>query len=84
MEITFSERAKTPIMALNTPKGAIVTFLGFNGYDRELEKAKEVFEVGKGYEVKSVWVGDWDSTVEFVGVDGRWNTVMFSAAREAS
>lgn len=58
-------------------KGDRMTFLGKNGYDYELVAAMKVFEVGKEYEVADCEVGDWHHTISFVGVDGRWNGVMF-------
>lgn len=58
-------------------KGDKMRFLGKNGYDSELAKAKQHFAVGTEYEVERCDVGDWSHTVEFVGIAGKWNGVMF-------
>lgn len=61
--------------------GEKMKFLGRNGYDHELEKAKHHFAVGHAYEVESCDVGDWRHTVKFVGIKGDWNGVMFETVR---
>lgn len=58
-------------------KGDTMRFLGENGYDFEREKALKVFQIGSDYEVEDCDVGDWSHSVKFVGIDGRWNGVMF-------
>jgi len=60
-------------------KGDIMRFLGQNGYDYQLEAAKKVFDQNGSYEVADIDVGDWSSTISFVGIPGRWNSVMFEA-----
>lgn len=57
--------------------GDRVHFLGRNGYDSELKRAMEVFEVGKYYTVAECDIGSSSSTFLFEEVPGWWNTVMF-------
>lgn len=59
-------------------KGRKVFFLGKNGYDMELDLAKKVFKVGEILTVKEIYVGRSSSEVSFQGIDGKFNTVMFS------
>lgn len=58
-------------------KGDKMLFLGVNGYEYELEKAKKVFTVGVEYEVADCEVGDWSHSIKFVGIPGQYNGVMF-------
>lgn len=57
--------------------GDKVRFLGRNGYDGELQRAKDIFWTDKTYTVAGVSVGGWSSTYTFEEVGGSWNTVMF-------
>jgi hypothetical protein len=59
-------------------KGDKARFLGKNGYDAELKRAKETFTVGQDYEVASIEIGSWSSHITFVGIKHSWNSVMFS------
>jgi hypothetical protein len=65
-------------MDIYSPPGTEVVFLNKNGYALEREYASKVFVPGKVYIVESIDVGNWSSTVKFVGVEGEFNTVMFA------
>lgn len=60
-------------------KGDRMRFLGEHGYEHERAEAKKVFEVGKEYEVEDIDIGDWHHTIAFVGIPGRYNSVMFES-----
>lgn len=62
-------------MSLNTEVGSFVIFTGFGGNLVENEKATERLSVGELYEVLSMKVGGWSSTVTLP--EGSFNTVMF-------
>jgi hypothetical protein len=55
-------------------------FLNEHGYDVERERAREHFIIGQPYTVKKFNLGGYSSSIEFVGVSGSWNSVMFAAA----
>ena len=66
-------------MDINTKVGQYITFLGRNGYDTELQHAKDVLELGQRYRVDRIEVGNWSSTVRLVEFPECWfNTVMFA------
>lgn len=50
------------------------------GYQKERENASKVLEIGKVYTIRSMYVGQSSSHLEFYGVPGQWNTVFFEAA----
>jgi hypothetical protein len=56
--------------------GTKVRFIGINGYDLELKEAKEKLSTTEMYEVESMEVGNYSSSVKFKGVNGAWNSVM--------
>ena len=60
------------------PIGTKLIFLNKNGYDYQLEEAREKFVVGKLYTVVGGNIFRNDSVVEFEEVEGEWNTVMFA------
>ena len=62
-------------MSLNTEVGSFVIFTGVGGYPKENEQARERLSVGELYEVLSMKVGNWSSTVTLP--EGSFNTVMF-------
>jgi len=74
----ITERSQWPA------KGDLMTFLGKNGYPFELEEAKKIFVVGNSYEVHDCDVGDWHHSIQFVGVKGRFNGVMFERVADSS
>jgi transcriptional regulator with XRE-family HTH domain len=55
----------------------LTKFLGCNGRDKELSEAKDVFTVGKEYRVVSGSMGQSHTTLQFEGIPGGWNSVMF-------
>lgn len=57
--------------------GDTAVFLAKNGYDHQLEEAKQLFEEGESLIVKRFNLGNWSSTVEFEGHKGSFNSVMF-------
>ena len=57
--------------------GQKVRFLNKNGYEYQLEKAKEAFNVDDEYTIKDCVVGMSSSYYKFEEVTGDWNTVMF-------
>lgn len=60
------------------PKGRKVRFLNENGYDGDLEYAREFFNEGDELEVNEIYVERSNSTVEFIGFEGKlFNTVLF-------
>lgn len=65
------ERPKWPV------KGDVMTFLGKNGYPFELEAALKIFTPGEKYRVHDCHVGGWSHSIQFDGVKGRFNGVMF-------
>ncbi len=68
-------------MSLNTEVGAFVIFTGVGGYPNENDKARERLSVGELYEVLSMKVGGFSSTVTLP--EGSFNTVMFVNATTA-
>lgn len=52
-------------------------FLAENGYAFELAAANSKFNKGDVLTVAKVRVGKWHTDIEFEGVDGRFNSVMF-------
>lgn len=63
-------------MGVGYPKGTKMRFLSKNGYEMELNHARETFN-DQPVTVKMCYVGDWYSHYEFEEVAGRWNKVMF-------
>ena len=64
--------------------GDRMRFLGQNGYDGERADAQEVFGgVVHDLVVKKFNLGDWRSTIEFEGIAGHWNSVMFDFVSRA-
>ena len=68
-------------MSLNTEVGSFVIFTGVGGYRKENEQARERLSVGGIYEVLSMDVRGWSSTVTLK--EGTFNTVMFVNAAPA-
>jgi len=65
-------------------KGDTMTFIGKNGYPYQLEAALKIFTPGEKYRVHDCEVGDFSHSIEFVGVKGRFNGVMFERAPSLS
>jgi hypothetical protein len=59
-----------------------VHFLNQHGYDREREEAARIFNTTDIYEVDSVQIGDWHTSVSFKGITGSFNSVMFEEVKE--
>jgi hypothetical protein len=58
--------------------GERVQFLDENGYDAQLERAREVFTKGQILTVRDIRIGGFESSYEFVGYGKEsFNTVMF-------
>lgn len=57
--------------------GDKMRFLGQNGYQSELEAAMKIFTVGNEYTVHACDVQSFSHSVQFVGVKGHFNGVMF-------
>lgn len=58
--------------------GDKMRFLNENGYDVQLEQARQHFEVGKEYIVDAIVVSSFDHAIKFKEVPGTWfNGVMF-------
>lgn len=58
--------------------GDKVQFLGRNGYNIELEQARELFAPGQLLTIKRCDVGDWRTGYQFEEHPSRWfNSVMF-------
>ena len=68
-------------MSLNTEVGSLVIFTGEGGYSMENDMAREKLSVGELYEVLSMKVGGFSSTVTLK--EGTFNTVMFVNAAPA-
>lgn len=68
-----------PRMDIYSRPGTMVVFDAGGGYPYEQERAKKVLEVGKTYAVARVEVQSARSSVMLVGIEGRFNTVMFAA-----
>jgi len=51
---------------------------GKGGYEGQRDQANKVFKVGVGYEIKSGVCGRCSTDLEFEGVEGKWNSVLFS------
>lgn len=69
-----------PRMSINAERGAVVMFDGRGGYDSEQKAAKSKLELRCTYVVERVTVHSSSSTVRLEGIEGEWNTVMFSQA----
>ncbi len=63
-------------------KGDRMKFLGVNGYPFELEQAKKIFTVGQSYRVHACNVESWSHSVQFDGIKGWFNGVMFERTSE--
>ena len=59
----------------------VVTFHGRGGYPVDRKAANGVLVVGQKYTVESVSVSQLSSWIKLVGVDGSWNSVLFSMER---
>ena len=79
LEVDFT---KLYPMDLCTNFGESVIFMGLNGYDHDLSRACEKLVVGDKYIVDSLSVGQSSSTVKLKGIDGKFNTVMFTNATD--
>jgi hypothetical protein len=65
--------------------GDKMRFLGANGYDHDLAAAFDAgFSACETYTVKNIDVGDWQHTIEFEEIPGRFNGVMFKAQSKSS
>lgn len=65
-------------------KGDLMTFVGKNGYPHQLEAALKIFTPGEKYRVHKCDVGDFSHSIEFDGVKGWFNGVMFELASPIS
>ena len=67
-------------MCIYPGPGTQVVFTGVGGYDTENADANAALIVGKTYivDIEGTDVGDWSTSVKLRGVNGRFNTVMFS------
>lgn len=65
-------------------KGDWMKFLGQNGYDHELEEALKIFTVGREYLVHDCNVQSWSHSIQFNGVRGWYNGVMFELVSQTS
>lgn len=61
---------------LNPPMKVI--YLGEGGYPHDREASSKVFEVGKEYLVTGGSMGRESTRYEIEGVDGSWNSALFS------
>ena len=74
----FNKRYKSN----ESPRGRKVVFLNYNGYDSDLEYARNFFSEGAELTIKEIYVGRSGSTVEFAEYpDKQFNTVMFADLR---
>lgn len=62
--------------------GDRMMFLGKNGYSSQLEEAMKKFIIGNVYTVADIDVGSSYHTIDFEGVPGSWNGVMFKWLRD--
>ena len=69
-------------MRLDTRLGEKVSFTGEGGYPNQNESANALLTVGAEYEVVSVDVGNWESSVKIKGAVQSYNTVMFDNLTE--
>lgn len=76
--VTKPEPARWPA------KGDLMTFLGKNGYERELTEALRIFKVGQQYRVLECNVQSWSHSVRFEDVAGWYNGVMFERVSDTS
>jgi hypothetical protein len=63
-------------------KGDKMTFVGRDGYPHQVTAARKVFTVGSEYEVVDCDVAASSHSIKFVGIDGRWNGVLFQRAKK--
>jgi len=68
-----------PRMDIYAAPGSLVMFDGRGGYDGEQKQARATLRMRGIYQIKSIRIGSSSSTVELVGVTGRFNTVLFAA-----
>jgi hypothetical protein len=66
------------IMDIYSPSGTVVYFLDENGYDGDLEYARQYMQKYQIFTVKQIDIGGWCTEVEFEEIPGKWfNSVMF-------
>ncbi len=66
--------------------GTVVVFVGCSDAQRRWgghDDPNGVCRVGEEYTIASVEVHSWYTKVELVGIEGRFNSVCFEAARDA-
>ena len=67
------------MMRITTKPGEMIVFIGRNGTDYDLERARGVLTPGRSYTVKKTVIGGFRSTVEIEEHPGKeFNTVMFT------
>ena len=77
------EQKERPTMDIRSKSGTKVVFAyPDNGRDYEQKQAKDLLKVGEQYTVKQVYVGQSSSHVEFLEVEGLFNTVLFKEIEE--
>jgi len=65
-------------MDIYSPSGTVVYFLDENGYDGDLEYARQYMQKHQNLTVKQIDIGGWRTEVEFEEIPGKWfNSVMF-------
>lgn len=74
---TQQNKLKSEVMDIYSRPGTKVKFIGRNGHDYQLAKAKEIFTEGQILTIKQIDVSNWSSSVQFEEVGGWFNTVMF-------
>lgn len=64
-------------MCIQTAAGSRVVFMARNGYEGERAQALRILTVGAVYEVTSMDVGNFSSSVTLKGIPGYFNASMF-------
>ena len=53
-------------------------FRGKGGSEAEQKEASKIFKEDVGYEIKEGVCGRYSTDLEFEGIEGKWNSVLFS------
>ena len=64
-------------MKLDTPIGTRVRFTAKHGLRGQQDTARKIFVMGALYTVKWLDISGFHSTVELIGVEGKFNTCLF-------
>ena len=67
-----------PSVDIKSPPGTKIVFHGRGGYPQQNLLANTALTVGETYTIAGSSIGNWETTFYLEGVDGGFNSVMFS------